>query len=433
MGIRNQPRMFALSDIGRVRSNNEDQFLLERISDWIVVAVADGMGGAAGGEVASWLAVNTVYRLIHQNVDRLPMTEIMEDCLVLAHERIRHRGETSFGNINMGTTLTFAAIADKHDSHAHSRKVFLGHVGDSRLYLLGKDGVRQVTRDHSMTQHLLDCGVLTPQTAQNFRYRNVIYKSLGGSREFDPDPVDMLEVPQGSILLLCTDGLSNYLDPMDMWRIVNHGRNLPRAARLMVDLALLRGGADNITVAMVSAGKPRFASARPKLPADAGRLSSARLRRRRIIARLARLPGIFRTSVHADPATAPPPAALNGELRTRQVSMEEINHEVGGSETKKRPVPAAELLVTSGILEGKAFALGFNTRIGRVKGEVILEDASVAREHAQIRFAKGRYTIRSLTPADPVVIKGEKIRKGKDLVDKDEIVVGRIRLNFRIV
>jgi len=423
--------MFALSDIGRERTNNEDQFLLEKVSNWLVVAVADGMGGAAGGEVASWLAVNTVSRLIHLNVDRLPMNEIMEDCLVLAHERIRHRGETSFGNINMGTTLTFAAIRENESSPDHSRKVFLGHIGDSRFYLLGNDGVRQVTRDHSMTQHLLDSGVLTPQTARNFRYRNVIYKSLGGSREFDPDPVDVLDVPPGSIMLLCSDGLSNYLDAMDMWRIVNHSRNLPGAARLMVDLALLRGGADNITVVLASAGKPRFSSTRPKLPADAGRLSSARLRRR-LIARLVRLPGIFRNSAHADHAAVPTLAAVNGGLRTRQVSMEEINHEMGDVETRKRPDPAAELCINKGVLAGKAFALGFNTRIGRVKGEVILEDASVSREHAQIRFAKGRYTIRSLNPADSVIVKGKKVKNEKVLADGDEIVIGMIRLEFKL-
>jgi len=289
MATLDQHEMYALSDIGRDRPNNEDQFLLENISGWTVAAVADGMGGAAGGEVASWLAVDTIRRLVHKNANRLPIEEVMEDCLLMAHERIRKRGETAFGNLNMGTTLTFVTIPADKDPQAPVRQVFLGHVGDSRLYLLDREGVRQATRDHSMTQHLLDSGVLTPQTAQKFRYRNVIYKSLGGSRELDLDPVETLNVPRGSILLLCSDGLSNYLDGREMWRIVHNCRSLPAAARSMVELALSRGGADNITVALVAVGTPLYTSSRPKSPCPGSTLLPAHLRRRWLIAALTTL------------------------------------------------------------------------------------------------------------------------------------------------
>jgi len=275
--------MYAITDMGNMRSNNEDQFLLEKISGWTVAAVADGMGGAAGGEVASWLAVDTVRRLIHQNAGRLPVVEMMEDCLLLAHERIRRRGETSFGNINMGTTLTLATVPPPEDADAVTRNLYVAHVGDSRLYLIDVEGIRQVTRDHSMTQHLLDSGVLTEKTARNFRFRNVIYKSLGGSQQLDPDPVACVEVPLGAVLLLCSDGLSNSIEPMEMWSIVHHTRDLREAARTMVDLALCRDGTDNITVAVVAVGRPRFASSRPRLPEDADKPRHWQKRRRRLI------------------------------------------------------------------------------------------------------------------------------------------------------
>lgn len=433
METRSQCRMSALTDIGGLRPNNEDQYLVERVSNWIVAAVADGMGGAAGGEVASWLAVHTVSSLFRLNADRLPVSEVMADCIVLAHERIRQRGNTSFGNLNMGTTLTFVAFPENMDSPGSSRPVALGHVGDSRLYLVDRIGVRQVTRDHSMTQHLLDSGVLTPQTARNFPYRNVIYKSLGGSRELVPDPIQTLDVPQGTILLLCTDGLSNYLDPVDMWKIVNHSRNLSRAARLMVDLALMRGGADNITVVLVSIGRPRFSVRRPGLPAKMIRLREVRSFPRRAFAGVARLTGLGRKPQADNLSTGilslPPPEA--GCMYPGRMNEAGAEIPAGGRSGTKKP-PRAELCVVSGHLAGRSFPLGTRARIGRVRGEVVLEDASVSREHALLVLREGCYVLNGVDATAPVVINGRKIRKERKLSAGDEIRIGNIRLVFRM-
>jgi len=139
---------------------------------------------------------------------------------------------------------------------------------------------------------------------------------------------------------------------------------------------------------------------------------------------------IFRKPADGAPATAvsSPPA----DPRTRQVSMEEVDRETGGLRTKQLPSLVAELSISGGNLAGKSFPLGFETRIGRIKGDVILEDASVSREHALIRFADDHYVIRNLSQTNPIIINGEKVAKERDLADGDEIVIGVIRLQFRL-
>lgn len=138
---------------------------------------------------------------------------------------------------------------------------------------------------------------------------------------------------------------------------------------------------------------------------------------------------IFRKPADGKSTAAPPPPAAI-DPNTRQVSMEEVDRETGGLRTKQVPSLLAEVRVKGGILDGKAFPLGFETRIGRIKGDIILEDASVSREHALIRFHEDHYVIRNLSGTNPIIINGEKAEIEKDLTDGDEIVIGVIRLQF---
>ena len=246
-------RTFALSDVGLVRTNNEDEFLIHRHRGMTFLAVADGMGGAAGGEVASRLAVETIRELVRKSEKSEPVQDLIFECILSAHQRIRRRGKTNFGQINMGTTLTMIVIRKNLES-SDTFDVFLGHVGDSRFYLMERGGMRQVSRDHSMKQYMLDMGILKSHDKMASRYKNVIYRSLGGSADVEIDPVKQLVVPGGSVALLCTDGLSNYVSDKEMAKIVGDGGHLKHSARELVELAKSRGGGDNVTVVLAACG-----------------------------------------------------------------------------------------------------------------------------------------------------------------------------------
>jgi len=138
---------------------------------------------------------------------------------------------------------------------------------------------------------------------------------------------------------------------------------------------------------------------------------------------------IFRKPADGKTTAAPPPPSAV-DPSTRQVSMEDVDRETGGLRTKQVPSLLAEVRVKGGVLDGKSFPLGFETRIGRIKGDIILEDASVSREHALIRFSEDHYLIRNLSGTNPMIINGEKAESEKVLGDGDEIVLGVIRLQF---
>lgn len=220
------------SDVGRVRSQNEDVAFVNPAQN--LMAVADGMGGHNAGEVASFMAIDTLKQLLRGHT---PDPERMQYAFEEANHRIYAAATDNEKYQGMGTTMTMLWCAES--------TVLLAHVGDSRAYLLRDGKLRQVTQDHSVVAELLRSGLLTPEEARRHPYRNVITRVLGSASGVDVD-LCAHERHSGDIWLLCSDGLSDMLNDEEIERLILS--NPPeQAAAEMLRLALEAGGRDNIT------------------------------------------------------------------------------------------------------------------------------------------------------------------------------------------
>jgi serine/threonine protein phosphatase PrpC len=220
------------TDIGRVRERNEDSFLV----DPPIYAIADGMGGARGGAVASGLALEKIEELSHEG--KLTLTELVRAANRAVFERSVSDREVS----GMGTTLTAATVDD--------RGAHLAHVGDSRAYLVRAGALRQLTSDHTLVNRMVKAGEITPQEADVHPQRNVLTRSVGTEPEVR---VDELDVPliDGDRLLLCSDGLTNMVTEPQIQAILESTVNPQEAADRLVKAANRAGGIDNITVVIL--------------------------------------------------------------------------------------------------------------------------------------------------------------------------------------
>jgi PPM family protein phosphatase len=232
----------AATDVGRMRKNNEDSYL----SSQPVAAVADGMGGHSAGEVASAIAIEELAALR----DRGPWehetaaTDDFKQAILRANRRIREMAARDRRLNGMGTTLV--ALLEDGDM------VHVANVGDSRGYLLRQGELSQVTVDHSLVQELVDEGRLSPEDAERHPQRSVITRALGIDREVEFD-LFTYKLQVGDRLLLCSDGLSDVVEPAQIRKVLLRVPNAQRAARELVTVANEQGGPDNITVIVVDA------------------------------------------------------------------------------------------------------------------------------------------------------------------------------------
>jgi PPM family protein phosphatase len=223
------------TDPGRKRRRNEDSYVL----DPPLFAVADGMGGAQAGEVASRLAA-AAFREYHE-ADELPAAERLAAIVQEANRRIYERAREDAQASGMGTTVTSALL--------EADRLVLGHVGDSRAYLLRGDEVTQLTDDHSLVADLVRSGRLTPKEAEAHPQRSVITRALGTDPEVDMDAI-AVDVQPGDVFLLCSDGLTTMVTDDAILRIVRDAASLEDAARELVRAANRGGGEDNVTVVL---------------------------------------------------------------------------------------------------------------------------------------------------------------------------------------
>jgi serine/threonine protein phosphatase PrpC len=223
------------TDAGRVRRRNEDSFVL----DPPLFAVADGMGGAQAGEVASRLAA-AAFREYH-DADRLEPAERVEAIIQEANRRIYERARTDSEASGMGTTVTAAILTNG--------RVSIGHVGDSRAYRVRDGELEQLTEDHSLVADLMRSGRLTPEEADAHPQRSVITRALGTDAEVDVD-MTTIDVEPGDLFLLCSDGLTTMVPEEDILRIAQESGSLDEIARTLVRAANSGGGEDNITVVL---------------------------------------------------------------------------------------------------------------------------------------------------------------------------------------
>lgn len=244
-----------LSDVGLVREINEDSLAtLELVqvynsvpSSLHLFAVADGMGGHAAGEVASHLALKCLQDSIRAQQSAAAPAGPLAMLKQAGQEAARAvHTEAQRTRSDMGTTLVAALV----DSTA--RKLYAINVGDSRLYKIDATAIRQVTKDHSLVQRLLDSGQLTPAEARHHPNANLIYRTLGERANVEIDTFEEALAP-GETLLLCTDGLCGLVDDDDLHRVVTTAPSPHAACARLVELAKAAGGHDNITVIVAAA------------------------------------------------------------------------------------------------------------------------------------------------------------------------------------
>ncbi len=229
-------RAAGVTDTGRRRLRNEDAFICEPP----LFAVADGMGGARAGEVAAGLAAAA----LEEAGSETRGAEGVAALIVEANKRIFERSHNDPRTAGMGTTVT-AALVD-----AASGAVAIGHVGDSRAYLLRDETLEQLTTDHSLVAELVESGVLTPEEAERHPQRSAITRALGTEPTVEVDAFTMQAEP-GDLFLVCSDGLSAMLsDEAVSSAIETADRDPERAADALVAAANARGGEDNITVVL---------------------------------------------------------------------------------------------------------------------------------------------------------------------------------------
>jgi protein phosphatase len=248
-------QFFGKTDIGAVRDSNQDNFFvgyldIEGVHEPVFLAVVcDGMGGVAGGSLASSLATDTFVRQISTGIKNVIAEDLPNDtCESILSFAIRCANDEIFSAAKenpefsgMGTTLVAMLI--------FRETVYIANVGDSRLYCVADEGICRLTRDHSYVQTLLDQGKITEKEANEHPNKNIIMRAVGTDRDITPDFFKIL--PDRKSFLLCSDGLSNYVSEEQLLQFVKNGETAEDIVNKMIDTAISAGGGDNITAVFV--------------------------------------------------------------------------------------------------------------------------------------------------------------------------------------
>lgn len=240
-------KIVAKTDKGRVRESNQDAYAVGEFPDEVAWAVVcDGMGGVSGGNIASALAVKVISDKINasyrQNMRDSSIKNMLDSALVAANIEVYDMADTKPELHGMGTTVVCAVVRDGC--------AFIAHAGDSRAYIFDGENLTQVTTDHSVVQNLIDKGEITKEQAQYHPNKNLITRAIGVDKNIDID-FDEVELGENEFLILCTDGLTNYVTDDELIDEVSDGRYYAFADRL-VKKANNNGGGDNITVVAIA-------------------------------------------------------------------------------------------------------------------------------------------------------------------------------------
>ncbi|HYE80585.1 MAG TPA: Stp1/IreP family PP2C-type Ser/Thr phosphatase [Clostridia bacterium] len=243
-------RSVGKTDIGLVRKVNEDSFLCEKldgIEDTYLYIVADGMGGHNAGEVASSMAVEEIASYIKENIGELMLgdreiQDLIRNAITHANDKVYKTSILKSNCLGMGTTLSMVLVK--------GTVIYIGHVGDSRIYLIRENRIERLTEDHSLVAELIKAGTIKPEEAANHPQKNVITKALGTEYTLEPD-VSRCDMQNGDIILICTDGLSNTVYEEDIVDLVVNTSDLNEACELLVNKAKEKGGFDNITAVVI--------------------------------------------------------------------------------------------------------------------------------------------------------------------------------------
>jgi len=239
-------KVFAKSDIGRAREMNQDAYYASQPSDTVgLYIVADGMGGYNGGEIASEIAVTATKNFIENNFAETEHTkeklqELVKNAIEYANMLVYEKSKEVPELQGMGTTIEVALV--------HNNRVYIGHVGDSRIYRIRKEFIRKLTTDHSYVQKLVRDGTISKEEAVHHPKKNMLTKALGCTSFVEPD-VTVKGFLKDDILVLTSDGLTNMVKDQEIYEIIKF--NIDIATDKLIDKANENGGLDNITVIIV--------------------------------------------------------------------------------------------------------------------------------------------------------------------------------------
>ena len=237
-------KTFSMTDVGRRREMNQDyMFTSETAVGKLpnLFVVADGMGGHKAGEYASKFTVETMVEFIKNSESEEPVTAIRQ-ALKEANHLLLKEAQADDSKAGMGTTVVAATLLDK--------TLYAANVGDSRLYVLNRDAITQITRDHSLIEEMIRLGEMDKAEAKDHPDKNIITRAVGVAAELAIDFFE-IEINSGDMVLLCTDGLTNMVEDEDIRRIVLSQRDIVERTEKLIETANQNGGRDNITVVLL--------------------------------------------------------------------------------------------------------------------------------------------------------------------------------------
>lgn len=232
---------FTITDTGRVRKNNEDNYYSQSTNEFSLFIICDGMGGHNAGEVASMLACDLISRNILENIHKTDpddLFDLIAESVRLAHNKIVKKSLEDKSRSNMGTTMVLSLIVEDI--------LYYANVGDSRIYIYNENGLEQITRDHSFVQELLDSGAITEEEAA-FYPRNQITSALGAVENYKID-IKKQKLKYGDLILMASDGLTDLIDDEDIEDVLSNGYNVRESCDILKYMANSTGGKDNITI-----------------------------------------------------------------------------------------------------------------------------------------------------------------------------------------
>ncbi len=239
-------KAYAKSDVGKVREMNQDYYYISNSLDEVQLYIlADGMGGYNGGEIASKIAVETAKNYIENNFkeiekDRDSIIQLLGSSMEYANMVVYEKSQEKPELHGMGTTLEICLI--------YNNKVYIGHIGDSRIYRIRKEFIRKLTQDHSYVQKLVKEGKITKEQAEVHPQKNMLTRALGCNAFVEPD-VMVKGFLKDDILVMCSDGLTNMVKTEIIYQEAS--KNIEQAPKELVRIANENGGKDNVTVVII--------------------------------------------------------------------------------------------------------------------------------------------------------------------------------------
>jgi len=238
---------WGLTDPGCVRKQNQDAYRIEELDrNTLLCVVCDGMGGAKSGNVASTLAVEVfveeIRRCYSPAIESDRVDQMLRSAVKLANFTVFDQAAQFEEFDGMGTTLVAALI--------RKQKATIVNVGDSRAYFIDRSGIRQITKDHSLVQFMVDRGELTAETAKSYPGKNFITRAIG-TEPFVMCDIFHVDMARGDYFLLCSDGLSNVMDDQEILFEVIHGVNKQQCCQRLLNIAKNRGAPDNVTSILI--------------------------------------------------------------------------------------------------------------------------------------------------------------------------------------